>query len=444
MKTQLVSQLAAIVIIALSITAGVRAQQQQQLASKYDRERGQQMLKMICDDIKNKYYDPTLRGMDLNAKFTAANERLKTASSNGQIMGIIAQLMVELNDSHTFFLPPSRSARTEYGWQAEMIGDHPFVTAVKPKSDAESKGLKVGDEVLTIDSFRVTRDDLWLMKYYYYTLRPQPGMKLTVRHPDGKQEDLIVLAKVTEHKRVMDLTGGGGGMDLWDYIREGQNEDYLRRHRFSKIGDDVFIWKMPEFDLTESQVDDMIDKASKCKSLVIDLRRNGGGAVTTLNRLVGNLFDHEVKIADWKGRKKFDPQVAKPRGKGFNGQVIVLIDSESGSAAEIFARVMQIEKRGTVIGDRSSGKVMVSRIYEHESGLDTVAFYASSVTEADLIMTDGKSLENVGVIPDRLLLPTAQDLASGIDPVLSAAVALAGGKLDPAEAGKLFPIEWPK
>ncbi len=85
---------------------------------------------------------------------------------------------------------------------------------------------------------------------------------------------------------------------------------------------------------------------------------------------------------------------------------------------------------------------MRSRIYPHQIGLDTVVFYAVSVTDADLIMADGKSLENVGVTPDEILLPTADDLRSQKDSVLSRAIAMAGAALDPVEAGKLFPFKW--
>ncbi|HKY06361.1 MAG TPA: S41 family peptidase, partial [Blastocatellia bacterium] len=205
----------------------------------------------------------------------------------------------------------------------------------------------------------------------------------------------------------------------------------------------LFIWKMPQFDLDDGEVDSMMDKARKHKSLIIDLRGNGGGLETTMKRLIGSFFNQEIKIGDVKRRDETKPLIAKPRSNNyFEGDLIVLVDSESSSASEVFARVIQIEKRGIVIGDRTSGKVMRSRYYGHESGLDIVAFYGASITDADIVMKDGKSLEGVGVRPDELLLPSGAALAAGRDPVLSRAAALAGVTLDPAKAGALFPIEW--
>jgi C-terminal processing protease CtpA/Prc len=71
-------------------------------------------------------------------------------------------------------------------------------------------------------------------------------------------------------------------------------------------------------------------------------------------------------------------------------------------------------------------------------------YYGASITNADVIMSDGKSLEHVGVTPDELLLPTAADLAAKRDPVLSRAAALVGMQLAPEKAGAMFPIEWRK
>lgn len=414
-------------------------------ASGLERDRGRTMLNQIKNDLKKNYYDSNFHGMDVDARFKQAEERINTATSQNQILAIIAQTLLDLNDSHTYFIPPIRPFTVEYGWQMQVIGDKCYIVAVKPGSDAETKGLKEGDEVYSIDGFAPTREILWKILYNYQALRPRAAVRLVVIKPNGQEQQLDVLAKVTQGKRVRDISGGGSGSDLIDLIREAENEARLNRHQYYDIGEELLIWKMPAFDLEDSKVDDMVSKVRKRKALILDLRGNGGGYETTLLRMVSNLFDRDIKIGEIQRRKETKPLAAKTRGQNaFTGKLIVLIDSKSGSAAELFARVVQLEKRGVVIGDVSSGAVMRSKSYDHEVGVDIVAFYGVSITDADIIMSDGKSLERVGVKPDTLMLPKPSELAAKLDPVLSHATSLAGVAISPEKAGAMFPIEWRK
>lgn len=226
-------------------------------------------------------------------------------------------------------------------------------------------------------------------------------------------------------------------------MRALREEWDITHDRFVEVGSDLIIWQMPTFGVSPDHIDSIMGKARKFKTLVIDLRGNGGGYVKTLEQLAGYFFDRDVKIADLKGRKEMKPTTAKTRGSnGFKGQLVVLVDSDSGSASELFARVIQLEKRGTIIGDRTAGKVMTSRYYDHETGVGNVLYFGASITIADMVMADGKSLEKSGVTPDELLLPTAADLAAQRDPVLTRAAAIAGVQLSPEKAGSLFPVDW--
>ncbi len=386
------------------------------------------------------YYDPSCHGVDLKSRFQTADAKIQQASSLGQGFGAIAEALDPLNDSHTFFDPPARPFKRDIGYRWAMVGDVCLITAVKPGSDAAGK-LAPGDRVLQLERFRVTRKNFWKIGYSINRLHAFPVVTLAIRHADGSEAQVEVAAKMEREKRVLDLTKGD---DIWRLIVDSENEDYLARQRWVEIGNAAMVWKMPQFDMSDRAVEDLISKARTKGALILDLRGNPGGYETTLQALVGALMDHEVTIATRQGRKpNLMPVVAKSRGKSaYSGKLAVLIDARSASAAELLARVVQLEKRGVVLGDRSSGHVMESRYYPMSHGAATKTLYGASITEANLVMSDGNSLEDIGVSPDELVLPTEGDVATGRDPVLARAAECLGVQLDPVAAGKLFPTEW--
>lgn len=427
--------------LGVSLTSPVAAQG----LDDFERGRLRDILRTVKDDIRKNYYDPKFHNLDLDARFKAAEEKLQQAQSLGQSFAIIAQVLLDFDDSHTFFIPPAVAAKFEYGLQMQMYGERCLVYAVKPGSDAEAKGIKPGDQILSFNGYKPSRETMWKIRYLFYTLRPQPGIKLAVQSPDGNQRQVEVVTKVQQLKRVLDVSGTNADLDYNEILREAEDEGRANPHRVVEVGENMHIWKMPAFDLDAPQIDSIIDKVKKRDLLILDLRGNGGGYVTTLQRLVGNFFEQEIKIADPVGRKETKPMLAKTRGNdGFKGKLVVLVDSKSGSASELFARVVQLNKRGTVIGDQTAGAVMESSRYRHNSGGDRVVLYSASVTIADLLMTDGKSLEKVGVTPDEIVLLKPEDLAASRDTVLARAAEVLGLKLDPKKAGALFPFEWKK
>jgi carboxyl-terminal processing protease len=411
-----------------------------QTITSYQRGQAQEMLQQLADDVKKNYYDPKLNGLDWDATVREAKEKIDKADSMNRALSAIASALNSFNDTHTFFLPPSRPYVLAYGFHMRMIGNRCYVMRVRPGTDAEKKGVKPGDEVLSVNGYAPTRQNFWQMQYVFNTLRPQPELELDLRSPEGAERKLDVEAKMRQLTAIRDLTTSEG---IADYYRQMENQEHADRIRYIEKGHDLMIVQFPAFEFSFEQIDSVIGKMRDHNAVILDLRGNPGGYEDTLKALLSGVLEDKMKIFDRVTRKTTKPVESDTFKNGFSGKLVVLVDSRSASCSELFARVIQLEKRGTVIGDLSAGAVMEARHFGHEQGTETVAFYGASITEANLIMTDGKSLEHVGVTPDTLALPTAADLASGLDPVMAKAAESLGVQLSAEEAGKFFPYEWP-
>lgn len=399
------------------------------------RKHGIKMLRAVKEQIKSNYYDKSFHGMNLEARFKLAEEKMSEAKTSGQVYGIIAQAVIDLNDSHTRFVPPLRESVAVYGWRMQMVGDRCYITAVMPGSDAEAKGLMPGDRVIELDGFVPTRETLWKIHYYYYSLRPQSRVQISVQSPEGVERTIEIITRL--HKR--NLVYDGGRIIDKNPVDITADDGTKAVPQYFEFGKDLIVCRVPSFSMNDDAIDKVMERIAGHKTLVLDLRGNPGGRLVALTRFAGYFFDREVKMNDLKMRDGVKEEKLKPNKKNnFQGKLIVLVDSRTASAAEIFARLVQLEKRGFVIGDRTSGMVMQSyRVFLRVGGV-TPVIYGLSITNADVIMTDGKSLERVGVTPDELLLPTNKDLRNRRDPVLARAVSVAGQSLTPEKAGDLF------
>lgn len=408
---------------------------QPQEYTRSQRREVQVMLQDVASDVKRHYYDPQFHGIDWDARVREAKAQIDSSDSLNLAIAHIAAALISLDDSHTFFVPPPRPYINDYGFQMQMIGDRCYVTRVRPGSDAEAKGVKPGDGIVAVNGFALSRKDFWKLEYIFGTLRPQPGLSLNLVTLAGSESRVDVMAKF----RQLPAVSG-----IFDFERQMNDQEGSLLLRYAERGDDLLIVKISGFLLPPPDLDTLVGKMRKHSAVILDLRGNPGGSVETLQAVLGGMLESKVKIADRVSRGKTKAVEIKPEHHGYTGKLVVLIDSGSASASEIFARVVQLEKRGLVVGDRSAGMVMEAEYYGHEIGTNPFIFYGVSVTSADLVMTDGHSLEHQGVVPDVEVLPTATDLANGRDPALAKAAELLDVKISPEEAGKLFPYEWPK
>jgi len=407
-----------------------------QQPQRIDPEFGRIMLQTIRRNLRSHYYDTAFHHVNLDSVFRVAEERVATAQTNTQMFAIIATAVFALDDSHTTFWPPERTAEVRYGWQIGMVGDSCYVLAVAPGSDAERQGVHVGDRVLAVDRYAVTRANYWKLTYVLGRLDPREAVTLIVEPPGAAPREVRVASKVIPQKALVNLTGTDGGLDIWDLIRRGENWDYQHRDAFATV-DSILVWRLPTFAVDEDRIDAGIARARRHRALILDLRGNAGGYEFALQHFVGRVFGHDVRMGTVQERNHTDSLMARTSGAAFTGPIVVLVDSRSASASEMFAGTMQVEKRGTVIGDRSAGAVMASRCYGSSAGSVVALLYTMCITVTDFVLRDGTRLEKRGVQPDEVVLPSGADLALGRDPALARALERLGHPVTATEAGRL-------
>lgn len=381
------------------------------------------------------YYDPKFHGIDLKTRLEAAKIRVKTLQYNWQMYRVLVQVLMEFDDSHTSMRLPPRADYFQYGLGWQMVGDECYVKSIKKGSNAATQGIEVGDQILQIGKFNPTRKDLWKINYLIYRLDPSKTMELKIRKADGTEKVLTIEAKTQTEKEFRAEVKA----------KKDKQKDKNKYEPFEckEINKVLAACRLDTFIVERSHIEKMMKFASAYPKLILDLRGNGGGYVVIEQYLLSYFFDREVKIADLVTKTKTETRSTKliDSDKRYKGTVTVLIDSNSASAAEMTAKVLQLEKRAKVYGDYSSGSVMTSISLPFRSVMSSFSASAiikvgMSVTIADVIMRDGSRLEKVGVTPDEVLQPTGLALKMRMDAVLAYAAMKNGVELTPEDAGK--------
>lgn len=167
----------------------------------------------------------------------------------------------------------------------------------------------------------------------------------------------------------------------------------------------------PNFKSTTRDVRNLLEEFNQegIDGLVIDLRGNGGGALTEAIKLTG-LFIRQgpvVQVQDSGGKVEVDrdpdPEII------YEGPLMVMVDRYSASASEIFAGAIQDYQRGLIAGEPTFGKgtvqnlVSLNRFARNDGDLGQL-----KVTIAQFFRVNGDSTQFRGVIPD-VVWPTAEE-----------------------------------
>ena len=133
-------------------------------------------------------------------------------------------------------------------------------------------------------------------------------------------------------------------------------------------------------------------QSQEMKSLIIDLRNNGGGSVEAVCKIADELLPEgpivftEYKGEDWEERSSDSECIGLP--------MAVLMNENSASASEILAGALQDYEEAVIVGTQSYGKGIVQSVIDLRDGT------ALKITTAKYYTPDGNNIHEIGITPD--------------------------------------------
>ena len=138
----------------------------------------------------------------------------------------------------------------------------------------------------------------------------------------------------------------------------------------------------------------------KLRGLVLDLRSNPGGLLTSAVQIADDLLDSGV-IVSTRGRMPGNDAIfrATPGDRMHGAPVVALVDAGSASATEVLSGALRDLHRARIVGSRTFGKGLVQTLLPLDNG-DSV-----KLTTARYYTPSGKSIQGVGIVHDVVLTP---------------------------------------
>lgn len=230
----------------------------------------------------------------------------------------------------------------EYGGIGSYIMErdgHVFISEPYEGSPAQLAGLKAGDRILMIDTTNV---DGWKSAQVSERLKGQAGTTFKIKVMRPYTEDSILTFDITRRKIQMPA------VPYYAVVKDNIGYIYLTSFT-DKAAKEV------KDALTE------LKKDPRVKSIVLDLRGNGGGLLEAAVKIVSYFVPKNTEVLRTRGKSLLNEKVYKTTSAPVDTEIplAVFIDGASASAAEIVAGALQDLDRAVIVGSRSFGKGLV-------------------------------------------------------------------------------------
>ncbi len=310
-----------------------------------------------------------------------------------------------LDDNHVAYLEPKLWQRfqLELSGESKDIGagfdlaiDEPtskfYLYEVYPNTSAAQAGLKAGDIIEQVNGSPAAKGS------------PNQGLYDLLTGPVGTRATLTVTRPATGAKINAAVTIGEFDLPTIESTVLANQVGYIKLRAFSIDAGTLF-----EQELAKLQ-------AQGITALVFDVRQNGGGSTDALATILSHL-SHQGPLAitiDEDGKR--EEENPDPNIPLINIPWVVLCNNGSASSADITAAFAKA-RGGYLIGEKSAGSLGAALVYEFDEGS------ALELTVARVLGPNGEAINNVGVIPNAVVVMTPADISANNDLQLAAALA---------------------
>lgn len=321
---------------------------------------------------------------------------------------VIRAMAESLQDGHTYYRTADevrRSQETTYGGigvglAASQAGDGPLVSEVFPNSPALQAGMRRGDRILAVDGQpllgRPLSDVVSLIRGETGT---EVGLQVRRLNAPGPVNVRVRRAQVQVDPVVAQPSQDGTLAYL--RIRNFGSADVLNR--------------------TRSALQNGSQRG--IKGWVLDLRGNPGGQMTAVQGVAGAFLD--AKLLGYEVDRNANRQEILATGPALvqNVPVVVLIDKDTASGAEILASALRDNLQAQIVGVTSAGNVEVAQPVPLADGS------VLQVTVQRYETGTGARMDRTGIQPDVEVQQKDSDLEAGGDTQLLRAVEILTGQI---------------